>query len=194
MINPARWLADEVSNTLTAGQHRLLSSCQRLNSGYIMKRKLSALSHKYVLALKKHLNQSPGVSLQPALKLGRQAIAMGLETLDVAKIHEKALRISGVHCKKILEGSHCLQKHLQNLTHKILSAHEEGRKRISHNLQDEIAQTLLGIHVRLLTLKSKAAVNSSGFKQEIACTQQMVKESVQSITRFARKLNIHQKT
>lgn len=39
----------------------------------------------------KHLQQGPRASLQPARGLGRQAAAIGLETLDVAKMHEAAL-------------------------------------------------------------------------------------------------------
>ena len=42
-------------------------------------------------ALRKHLKQGPRASLQPALGLGRQAVALGLETLDLARIHEQAL-------------------------------------------------------------------------------------------------------
>src|SRR6185503_2439213 len=57
----------------------------------IMKRKLTALSQRYVMALRKHLKQGPQASLQPARDLGCHAVAVGLETLDVAKIHEGAL-------------------------------------------------------------------------------------------------------
>jgi hypothetical protein len=56
-----------------------------------MKRKLIALSQRYVTALRKHLQQGPRASLQPALGLGRQAVTLDLETLDVARIHEGAL-------------------------------------------------------------------------------------------------------
>ena len=56
-----------------------------------MKRKLTRLSRRYVSALRKHLKQGPQASLQPARGLGRQAVALGLETLDVARIHEGAL-------------------------------------------------------------------------------------------------------
>ena len=55
-----------------------------------------------------------------------------------------------------------LQKHLRHLTHQILSAQEEKRKKISRELQDEIAQTLLGINVRLLTLKKEAGRQHQG--------------------------------
>src|SRR5438067_12251097 len=56
-----------------------------------MRRKLSALSQRYVRALKKHLSQGPRSGLRAAHRLGRQAVAIGLETLDMAKIHEGAL-------------------------------------------------------------------------------------------------------
>lgn len=56
-----------------------------------MKRKLTGLSRQYQAALEKYLNQGPGVGLQPAKGLGRQAMALGLETLDLARFHEQAL-------------------------------------------------------------------------------------------------------
>ena len=59
----------------------------------MMKAKLAALSRRYQEALRKHLKQSPGSSLRPALGLGRQAVAIGLETLDLARIHESALAV-----------------------------------------------------------------------------------------------------
>ena len=56
-----------------------------------MKRKLTALSKRYLGELTKHLRQGPQAGLRSAHGLGRQAVAIGLETLDVAKIHERAL-------------------------------------------------------------------------------------------------------
>src|ERR1700722_9573072 len=56
-----------------------------------MKKKLTGLSQQYVVALRKHLKQGPQASLQPALGLGRRAVALGLETLELARIHESAL-------------------------------------------------------------------------------------------------------
>jgi signal transduction histidine kinase len=56
-----------------------------------MNAKKSGWSRRYQTALRKHLGQGPGASLQPALGLGRQAVALGLETLDVAEFHEQAL-------------------------------------------------------------------------------------------------------
>jgi hypothetical protein len=68
-------------------------SIQRVNTDteYIMKRKLSAMSQRYLPALKRHLKQGGRGSVQPALALGHQAVAFDLETLDMARIHERAL-------------------------------------------------------------------------------------------------------
>jgi signal transduction histidine kinase len=55
-----------------------------------MKRKIE-LSRQYRAALCKHLKQGPEASLHRARGLGRRAMAIGLETLDLARIHEQAL-------------------------------------------------------------------------------------------------------
>jgi signal transduction histidine kinase len=46
---------------------------------------------RYQAALRKHLKQGPGASLQPALSLGSRIAALGLETLDLSRFHEQAL-------------------------------------------------------------------------------------------------------
>jgi signal transduction histidine kinase len=56
-----------------------------------MRRKLSRLSRQYEAALRAHLRRGRGASAPPAQGLGRRAMALGLETLDVAQIHEQAL-------------------------------------------------------------------------------------------------------
>ena len=226
-----------------------------------MKQKLTKLSQRYVTALRKHLKQGPRASLQPALGLGRQAVALGVETLELARIHERALTTlglfnskngvikraeiffteattpimeteraarqtkvdlsrlketlgqrteelavtnrqlqrgvvrrkamedafekSGQHHHKSLEESLQLQKRLRQLTHQVLAAQEDERKNISRELQDEIAQTLLGINVRLLSLKQEARNNTKGLKNEIASTQRLVVKSAKSVRRIA---------
>src|SRR5579862_5953409 len=56
-----------------------------------MKRESTGLSRGYAAALRKYLKQGPRASLQPARGLGRKAVALGLETLDVSRIHVAAL-------------------------------------------------------------------------------------------------------
>jgi two-component system sensor histidine kinase DegS len=229
-----------------------------------MKQNLIRLSQQYAATLEKHLKQGPQASLLPALNLGRQAVALGLETLDLARIHEQALvllelsniknaftKLAGIffteantaieethraarqtkidlsklmatlgrrteelaasnrqlqkgvvrrkvmedefakrgkHHQKCLEESLDLQKRLRHLTHQVLAAQEDERKRISRELQDEIAQTLLGINVRLLSLKQQARSNTNGLKNEIASTQRLVAKSARSVRQVGRKI------
>ena len=143
-------------------------------------------------------------ALKANVRLSQLRKTLGRRTVDLAASHrflkrdivqrktvEQALKKSGEHSRKLLKESHRLQKHLQRLAHQILSAQEDRRKKISRDLHDEIAQTLLGINVRLLTLKKEAAIDAGGLKKEIASTQWLVDNSVKSIKRFAREFGIH---
>jgi two-component system, NarL family, sensor histidine kinase DegS len=56
-----------------------------------MKAKLNGLSRRYLAALRTHLHQGPRSSLRPAGGLGRQALDLKLETLDLAMIHRRAM-------------------------------------------------------------------------------------------------------
>src|SRR5205823_3205718 len=102
---------------------------------------------------------------------------------------EQALKQSERNSKKLLHESYDLQKHLQHLTHRMLSAQEDKRKKISDDLQDEIAQTLLGINVRLLTLKAEAGRHTESFQKQIASTERLVVKSVKSIKRFVKEFD-----
>ena len=56
-----------------------------------METKLAGLSRRYQAALQKHIERGPRTSPQSADGLGRRALALGLKTLDLARIHEQAL-------------------------------------------------------------------------------------------------------
>jgi signal transduction histidine kinase len=228
-----------------------------------MKQNLKAFAQAYGAALRTRLQPGARAARPPALALGRSAVALGLETLELARVHERALGAldlapdnkkllhraeiffaeanapieqkhradqrsevhlvrlketldqrtqelaatnrqlqrgvarrevmekafekSGQHHKKCLEESLELQKRLRQLTHQLMAAQEAERKSISHELHDEIAQTLLGINVRLLSLKQEARVNHKGLKNDIAGTQRLVTKSAQSVRRVARE-------
>jgi signal transduction histidine kinase len=66
-----------------------------------------------------------------------------------------------------------------------MTAQEKKRRQISRELQDEIVQTLLGINVRLLSLKQEARSNARGIRNEIANTQRLVVTSAKSVRRVA---------
>lgn len=235
---------------------------------------LSTLSGEYLTALRTHLAQGGEVSLHSAHELGSQAVTLGLETLDLAKVHEQAMKTlilpecsplmkeemntraevffteaivpiehthraarevsaelqqltatfgqrtlalanssnelkKGVKGRKtaeaaletserascqLLKESRQLEHELQAMTRKILSSNEAERKTMSHQLQDEIAQNLLGIHVRLLTLKQEARNSHEGLAKEIAITQQLVDAAVKTINQCAREFGISHAT
>ena len=134
-----------------------------------MKRKLSALSGRYLAASNRSLKR--GIAQR--------------------KIAEECLKQSREHYKALLEESLAMQTHLRRLTHQILTEQEAERKKISHELRDGIAQTLLGIKVRLLTLNRAAKGGTASLRKEIANTQRLVQESVKSINQFAHELDRH---
>jgi len=107
---------------------------------------------------------------------------------------ECALEKSGEHYAQLLKDSLHLQEGLRQLTHEMLLSQEKEREKISVELQDEIGQTLLGINVRLLSLKQEARVNSGGLKSEIASTQRLVLKSAKSVRQAARKFGFIQTT
>ncbi len=234
-------------------------------SKHMNKTKLSLLSDQYLIALRTHLGNDPQAAMPTAHELGIMTLALGLETLDLAKIHEWALAIlvspdwsptvqeemtaravafftegivpieethriarqasadlkrlntslgertlaladsnrelrRGISARKaaeaalktserafsqLLKESLLLEKNLKGMTRRILAANEEERKKMSLQLHDEIAQTLLGIHVKLLSLKKEATAKHVGLAKEIATTQRLVVSSVKTINRFA---------
>src|SRR5580693_9197547 len=56
-----------------------------------MKHKLFNLSRRYQAALRKHLKQGRHASLAAAQGLGSQALSAGMQTLDLARLHEQTL-------------------------------------------------------------------------------------------------------
>jgi hypothetical protein len=106
------------------------------------------------------------------------------------KAAEKALKTGERHYAKLLRESRSIQKHLRRVTHGDLSAQENDRRNISRDLRNEIVQTLLGINVKLLTLKRGAATRNEDDAKEIASTQRLLKKSVKMIDRFAREFNV----
>jgi signal transduction histidine kinase len=234
------------------------------------KTNFSRMSERYLAALRIHFAHGPPVDLQAAHKLGTRAVALGLETLDIARMHDlalvalilpecspgtqydmatraaiffteaiapietthrlalkaganleklkatltrqtraladsnrnlhqeitrseaagKAARASREESARLLEESRRLQEHLHEMARRILTAHEDERRAMSLQLEDEIAQTLLGIHIRLLTLKKEISDSDEDFKKEIAITQRLVEVSVRAIRRFASDLDI----
>ncbi len=80
------------------------------------------------------------------------------------------------------------------MTHRRLAAQEAERLKLSHELREEIAHTLLGINIRLRWLKQAARSQAKGLKNEIATTQQLVVTSGALVRRLASELDHHRPT
>jgi len=225
------------------------------------------LSQRYSAALRKQLARKPGPNSRPAKSLGREALAAGLDTLDLVRIHERALiallppgpsrngdgmikraarffvdvltpiegahrlalktngeldrlhvtmrrrtvelaathrqlkreigrretaqnalKTSKQHYDQLLEKSRRMQEHLRLLSHEILSAQEEERRKISRELHDEIGQILTAVNVKLATLKRETTANTADLRRNIASTQRLLERSMNTVHRFARDL------
>ena len=235
---------------------------------------LSHLSGHYLAALRTHLEQGRKASLTPAHALGTEAVNLGLETLDLAKVHHQALAIlilpdcspvtrdemsvraevffteaivpiekthrhaleagadlqllhermgqrtldladskrelrQGINERmtaeaaledserishQLLRESRLLEQQLKDLTRQTMAANEIEKKKMSLQLHDEIGQTLLGIHMRLLTLKSQVTARHLGVIQEIATTQKVVEAAVKTINQLAHEFGIPHET
>ncbi len=130
-----------------------------------MKANLKGLSRKYLTALQK----------------------LRFEIVQ-RKTVTKALGKSEHHYERLLKESYRMQEQLRLLSHQILFAHEEERKKISRELHDEIGQILTGVNIRLTALKNEATGSTQSLKKKITTTQQLVEKSMKTIHRFAREL------
>jgi signal transduction histidine kinase len=101
---------------------------------------------------------------------------------------QKALDKSEQRYRQLLERSRQVEDHLRRLSHEILSAQEDERKRISRELHDEVGQTLTAINVKLAALRNEAEVSTAGLSKRIATTQRLVEQSMDTVHRFAREL------
>jgi signal transduction histidine kinase len=93
------------------------------------------------------------------------------------------------HYAALWKASRVLQQDLRRLTQQMLQAQEEQRKHISHELQDVIAQTRLGIHVKLHALRRGTQDARRNITGGIATTQKLVKVTERSVRKATKKLD-----
>lgn len=101
---------------------------------------------------------------------------------------EEDLRTNRKEQSRLLKQSRLQQARLRDLSHRILHAQEEERKRISRELHDVIAQSLVGINVHLAVLAQENAVAPATLRRNVSYTQQLVGKAVEIVHDFAREL------
>jgi signal transduction histidine kinase len=102
---------------------------------------------------------------------------------------ELALRSSEETAAELIAESRMLEEELREMTRQTLSATEADRERMSLHLQDEIAQAMLGIHVRLLALKKAVSISHEDIAEQITTTERLIAQSVKMISSFANALD-----
>lgn len=216
-------------------------------------------TRRYENALRAYLGQGGKPDVKPAVTLGRQAAVLGLETLDVANVHEQvlsSLAVSNVNATacaqrfftealvpierthvaarnaefrvqeltrtlqqrkretatskrklkqgivrrqsaeaasrnlkleraQLLKESQKLQHRLRYRLRKLMGMQEEGQRKHSRNLRNEIAQTLLALDIRLLALKEAGLASLKNLSKEIAETEGLVRQSGKTLKRLA---------
>jgi PAS domain S-box-containing protein len=101
---------------------------------------------------------------------------------------EDDLRANRKEQSRLLRQSRLQQAHLRELSHRSLHAQEEERKRISRELHDVIAQTLVSINVHLAVLDQGSVASPETLRRQIYNTQLLVEEAVKIVHDFAREL------
>ncbi len=127
-----------------------------------------------------------------AARLRGEVLAASNQKLEAEIVRRQAVETDLTRNKRSLSVSldeaRQLQTRMRHLSHQLLRAQEDERKRISRELHDDIVQTLVGISVHLESLTVADAVDPAELRRKIKRTQRVVSGSVQAMHRFARDL------
>jgi PAS domain S-box-containing protein len=110
--------------------------------------------------------------------------------LEIAERHkaEKSLKRSEKRQTRLLEESRRMAEQMRHLSHGVLLAQEQERKRISRELHDVIAQSVVAINIHVEMLGREAAGRSPTLRKRAAQTRRLLHELVEVVHRFSREL------
>lgn len=101
---------------------------------------------------------------------------------------EKALRQKRVRLIQALKESHALEGDLRSLTRRTLAALERERGEFSQLLHDEVAQSLIGIKLRLARIEEKRVIEAEKLLGDITEARGIVKGSAARIRKAIDRL------
>jgi hypothetical protein len=159
-----------------------------------MKPALLKLSECYVRALRKRLKGGPRPGFQPAWRPGRQAVALGLELLGLARIHERAVVVL-----ELARGRASVTRRAEVFRAQAITPLVEACRAAR---QSKAALTRLNATLGRRTLApfnsndrlpqggARRKGDSANPAKEIASTRKLVTDSIHSINRFAHELDL----
>lgn len=109
-------------------------------------------------------------------------------TLIQQQITADALAASQLLTNQLLKESGLMRQAQQNLTHRLITAQEDERKRVSRDLHDVIAQSLTGINFSLSSLLTQPNATTPDLQKKLKSTQSLIEQSIATVHRFARDL------
>lgn len=119
--------------------------------------------------------------------LGRRTAELGVARARISALQAELAQRVREHAE-LVERSRLTELRMRRISHRLLSAQEEERLRISRDLHDAIGQTLTGINVGLASLKSDAAADSRELAEAISQAQKLVERSMKTVHQFAWEL------
>jgi signal transduction histidine kinase len=141
---------------------------------------------------RKHLEESlRRAQAQMSVYAGELEGLVAERTLELTTTNQRleasvdSIRKGAEEYRALFSESQIMQKKMRQMTHQVITAQEEERKQISRDLHDEVVQALIAIILNLATLKIGATTT---MKKKITHAQLLVKNSVNAVHRFARKL------
>ena len=102
---------------------------------------------------------------------------------------QATLKRSGDQNSRLLAQSLRMQEVFRQTTRRVLIRMEEERGKVSRQLHDDVAQTLLGINVRLISMRKDASDQSRWFRTRMASTRRLVGQSAKSMKSMALRLS-----
>ena len=150
----------------------------------MMKPKGAAMLRPYRTALRRYLKRGASTSLVPAMKLGRQSVALGLETLDLALIHEQCvlgqMKLAGTSAAR----NRMILRARKFFAEAIVAMEETHRSALEANAH--LSRLNKGLSRRTLDL----ATSNRQLKKEIA-RRETVEETLRKSELHSRRLLDH---
>ncbi|MDF1700781.1 MAG: sensor histidine kinase [Planctomycetota bacterium] len=91
-------------------------------------------------------------------------------------------------CADAMDTARRAEQMLRDVTRKLLTAHEDERRRVSRDLHDELGQNLTAVNLTLEGLRTAAAADAKELQREVRRSQALLLRAMKKVRRFAMDL------